>query len=94
MLYKRCVPTAIISVFIHKNNITQTDDHQSTCELFDFARMIQTKKRSPTGFDKGPFILSLKRTTKTICKALKIISLQFLILSCQVVTKKHKVKIS
>ena len=82
MLYKRCVPVAIISVIIHKNNIT--------CELFDSARMIQTKKKSPTRFDKGPFILSLKRTTKTIYKAVKIISLQFLILSCQVVTKGNK----
>ena len=43
----------IISVIIHKNNITQTDNHQSTCELFwscsddpnqnEAARMIQTK---------------------------------------------------
>ena len=89
MLYKRCVPVAIISVIIHKNNITQTDDHQSTCELFDSARMIQTKKKSPTRFDKGPFILSLKRTTKTIRKALKIIPLQFLILSCQVLMKVY-----
>ena len=47
---------------------------------FEAARMIQTKKRSTTGFDKGPFILSLKRTNKTIRKALKIISLHFLIL--------------
>ena len=34
---------------------------------FESARMIQTKKRSTTGFQtigKGPFILSLKRTTK------------------------------
>ena len=49
--------------------------------------MIQTKKRSTAGFDKGPFILSLKRATKTLRKALKITSLEFLILSCQVVTK-------
>ena len=69
MLYKYRVPVGIISVIIHKNNITQTDDHQSTCDLFDSACMIQTKKRSTTGFEKGPFILSLKRTTKTICKA-------------------------
>ena len=33
-LYKRCVPVGIISVIIHENNITQTDDHQSVCELF------------------------------------------------------------
>ena len=89
MLYKRCVPAGIISVMIHKNNIPQTDDHQSTCELFGSACMIQTKKNT-TGFDKGPFILSLKKTTRTICMAVKILSLQFLILSCQVVTKRHK----
>ena len=56
---------------------------------FEAARMIQTNKGRTAGFDKGPFILSLKRNTKTIGKALKIISLQFLILSCQVVTKVH-----
>ena len=46
MLYKRCVPVGIISVIIHKNDIPQTDDHQSTCELFDSACMIQTKKKT------------------------------------------------
>ena len=34
MLYIRCVPVGIISVIIHKNNITQTDDRQFACELF------------------------------------------------------------
>ena len=59
---------------------------------FEAARIIQTKKRSTIGFqtfDKVSFMLSLKRTTKKIRKALKIISLSFLILSCQVVTKGH-----
>ena len=44
MLHKCRVPVGIISVIIHKTIITQTDDHQSTCDLFDSACMIQTKK--------------------------------------------------
>ena len=33
---------------------------------FEAACMIQTKIRSTTSFDKDPFILPLKRTTKVI----------------------------
>ena len=88
-MYKRCVPVQIISMIIHKNNITQTDDHKSACELFRSCSYDPNQKRSTTGFDKGPFVLSLKGTNKAIREALKIISLQFLILSCQVVTKGY-----
>ena len=77
----------ITSVILHKNNITQTDDNQSACELFRSCLCNSNQKICTAGFDKSPFILSLKRTTKTIRKTLKIISLQFLIFSGQVVTK-------
>ena len=72
------MPVVIITVIIHNHNITQTD--KPRVNYFEAARMIQAKKRSTTGFDEAPFILSLKRTTKTIRKPLNIISLQFLIL--------------
>ena len=40
-------------------------------------------------FDTGPFTLSLKRTTKKLRKALKIILLQYLTLPCLIVTKEY-----
>ena len=48
------MPVGIISVIIHENNITQTDDHQSACELFRSCSYDPNQKRSTTGFDKGP----------------------------------------
>ena len=52
---------------VYKNNITQTDDHQSTCELVRSYSYDPEQNRSTAGFqtfDTRPFILSLKRTTK------------------------------
>ena len=51
---------------VHWNNITQTDDHHSTCELF-WSSYDPNQNRSKTvfqTFDIGLFILSFKRTTK------------------------------
>ena len=61
----------------------QTDNRQSTCELFRSCLYDPIQNKSTTGFqtfDTGSFILSLKRTTKNIRKTLKIILLQFLTL--------------
>ena len=54
----------------------QTDDHQLLCELFQTCLYEPDKSRSTTGFqtfDAGPFLLSLQRTIKKICKDLTII---------------------
>ena len=40
-----CVLCIIISVIIHKNKITQTDDHQSACELFRSCSYDPNKKK-------------------------------------------------
>ena len=56
-----------MSVIVHKDNVTQTDDHQFPCELFQIYSYGPKQNRSTAGFqtfDTGPFILSLKRTTK------------------------------
>ena len=84
--------TLLISVIVHKNNITQTDDHESACELFLSYSYDLKLNWSTTGlqtFDIGPFIHSLKRTTKKPRKALKIMLLNFHYLPCWVVTKGH-----
>ena len=73
-------------VIVHKNNIAQANDHQSTCELFQSCLYDQNQNRRATGFqsfDTGPITLSLKKTTKKICRAVSIILLQFLTLSCR-----------
>ena len=83
-----CVMTSVI---VHKNNITQTEDHQSACELIQSCLYDPNQNRSSTGFqtlDKVLFILSLKRTIKKNCKALKIILLQYLTVLCRLVTKE------
>ena len=62
------------------------------CELLRSCSYDPNQNRSTTGFqtfDTDPFILSLKRSTKKIRKALNITLLQFLTLSCWVVTKRH-----
>ena len=67
-------------MIVHKNDITQMDDHQSLCELFQTCSYDPNQNRSTTGFqslDTGLLILSLKTTTKKT-------------LSCRVVTKGHK----
>ena len=79
-------------VIVYKNNITQTEDHQSACEVFQRCSYDPNQYRSSTGcqtFDTDPSILSLKRTIKNPHKALKIILLQFVTVSCRVVTKGH-----
>ena len=84
--------TLLISVIVHKNNITQTDDHESACELFRSYSYDLKQNWSTAGlqtFDIGPFTHSHKRTTKKIRKALKIKLLDFLTLPCRVVTKGH-----
>ena len=52
---------------VHKSNIALTDDHQSAYGLFSSYSYDPKQNRSTAGFqtfDTGPFILSLKRTTK------------------------------
>ena len=81
-----------ISVIVHKNNITKTDDQQFPRELFRSCLHDPDQKRNTSGFqtfDTGRFLLSLQRTTENIRKALKIILLHSLTLSCRVVTKEH-----
>ena len=59
---------------VHKKDA----DQQFPCELFRNCLHDANQKRNTTGFqtfDKGPFLLSLDRATKKICKALKIIKL-------------------
>ena len=56
---------------MHKNNATQTDDHQFPCDLFQIYSYGAKHNRSTAGFqtfDTGPFILSIKRTTKKSAK--------------------------
>ena len=56
-------------MIVHANNITQTDDRQSACELFRSWSYDSNQNRSTAGlqsFDTGPFILSLKKITKKI----------------------------
>ena len=68
------------SVIVHKNNVTQTDDHQSECEFFWSCSYDPNQNKRTIGFqlfDTGLFIISLKTSTKKIRKALKIILLQF-----------------
>ena len=68
------------SVIVRKNNVTQTDDHQSECEFFWSCLYDPNQNKRTIGFqlfDTGLFILSLKTSTKKIHKALKIILLQF-----------------
>ena len=82
----------ITSMILHKNNITETDDYQFRCEIFWSCSFDANQDRSTTGFqtfDTGQFLLSLQRTIKKFRKVLKIILLQFLTLSCRVVTKGH-----
>ena len=82
----------MISVIVQKNNNSQTDDHQSGCELFWNYSYDPNQERSTTGFqtfDTGTFVLSLMRTNKKIGKTLNIISLNLLTLSCQAVTKEN-----
>ena len=67
-------------MIVHKNSITQIDNHQSLCELFRTCSYDPNQHRGETGlqsFDTGLLILSLKTTTKKT-------------LSCWVVTKGHK----
>ena len=89
----QCTLCVIIFVIVHRNIITQTEDHQSACEdCFEVAPQIQAKIGAQQDFKHlmpGPFILSLKRTTEKIRNALKIIQLKFLTVSCRVVTKAH-----
>ena len=40
----------IVSVIAHKYNITETDDYQSACELFQSCFYDQNQNRSTTGF--------------------------------------------
>ena len=56
---------------MHKNNATQTDDHQFPCDLFQIYSYGAKHNRSTAGFqtfDTGPFILSIKRTIKKSAK--------------------------
>ena len=65
----------MISVSVHKNNITQTDNCQFTCEIFRSCLYDLNQSRSTAGFqtfDTGPFLLLLQKTIKKIHKALKI----------------------
>ena len=68
--------SVIISVIIHKNNITQTHDHRSVYELFRSYSYDPKQNRSTAQFqtfDTASFILSLERTSKKIHKTLEII---------------------
>ena len=65
----------MISVSVHKSNITQTDNYQFTCEIFRSCLYDLNQSRSTAGFqtfDTGPFLLLLQKTIKKIHKALKI----------------------
>ena len=63
------------SVIVHINNITQTENHQSACELFRSYSYDPNQKRSSTGFksvDTALFILSLKITIKKNPRSTKL----------------------
>ena len=81
-----------------KNSIRKTDDPPSACELFQSYLFNPKHNRSTAGFQTfdiaGPYILSYKGTTKwnEMRKALKIILLQFLTLSCRVVKRAYVLK--
>ena len=65
-------------MIVHKDNITQTDDHQFPYELFRSYSYDPYQNRSTLGFrtfDAGSFLLPLKKTITKFHKALKIILL-------------------
>ena len=66
---------------MHKNNITQTDNHQYPCELFQSCSDNPNQNRSTIArqtFNTGTPLLSLQRTIKKTRKALNITLLKFL----------------